>query len=120
MPALVRASRQWRFNLFCASVVYPRNPEGRFDLDYFASKHAPMFANFLGDNCRRYEVHVGLEVPGAPTPDFIAAAHFWVESEADFGAALASHGTEIYGDIPRFTDIQPSRSWGEVRVSQPA
>ena len=102
--------------MYCASVVYPRDPEGRFDLDYFASKHAPMFAQLLGGNCRRFEVHVALETPGAPMPDFTAAAHFWVESEAEFGAVLASHGAEIYGDIPNFSDRQPSRSWAEVRV----
>jgi uncharacterized protein (TIGR02118 family) len=106
--------------MYCAAVVYARDPEGRFDLDYFADKHAPMFANRLGDNCRRYEVHIALETPGAPTPDFVAAAYFWVESAAEFGAALASHGPEIYGDIPNFSDRQPSRSWAEVRVSGPS
>ena len=100
--------------MYCASVVYPRTKRGRFDLDYFAERHAPMFARLLGDNCVRYEVHKSLDTPGAPASTSIAAAYFWVKSGEEFGSALALNGAEIYGDIPNFTDIQPSRSWAEI------
>lgn len=102
--------------MFCASVVYPKT-EGRFNLDYFENSHAPMFARLLGNNCVRFEVHRSLESPGAPAPTFVAAAYFWVSSAEEFGAALGRHGAEIYGDIPKFTDLQPSRGWSEVVTS---
>jgi len=100
--------------MFCASVAYPIQLGGTFDFDYFANKHAPLFARFLGDNCVRFEVHKSLTSPGAPAPRRLGAAYFWVKSGEDFGAALAQYGTEIYADIANFTDIEPIRQWSEV------
>lgn len=102
--------------MYCASVAYPVDAEG-FDLDYFSNSHAPMFANLLGDNCVRFEVHRGLAAPGAPPPPFVAAAYFWVSSAEAFGAALAEHGPAIYADIAKFSRTQPVRGWAEVAVS---
>jgi len=99
--------------MFCASVLYPVEAED-FDFDYFATRHAPMFARLLGDNCVRYEVHRGLATPGAPPLPFLAAAYFWVGSAERFGATLADHGDEIYSDIPKFSRTQPTCGWAEV------
>ncbi len=103
--------------MYCASVAYPIKSSGVFDYDYFAKKHAPMFARLLGDNCVRFEVHKSLATPGAPVPTIIASAYFWVKSGEDFGATLEQHGEEIYADIPKFTDIEPVRGWFEVTNS---
>jgi uncharacterized protein (TIGR02118 family) len=100
--------------MFCASVAYPVQQGGAFDFDYFANKHVPLFARFLGDNCVRFEVHKSLAVPGAPAPSFLGVAYFWVKSSEDFGVALAQYGKEIYSDIPHFTNIEPMRQWNEV------
>ncbi len=100
--------------MFCAVVAYPIQKDGTFDFDYFAKKHVPMFARFLGKNCVRFEVQKSLASPGAPTPSFLCAAYFWVQSGEDFGGALAQHGNEIYSDIPKFTNLEPVRQWNEV------
>lgn len=100
--------------MFCASIVYPTGLE-RFDLEYFANRHVPRFAELLGDNCARYEVHQPLAQPGAPEPPFTAAAYVWVNSAEEFGATLAAHGAEIYADIERFSSAQPTRAWSLVR-----
>lgn len=99
--------------MFCASVVYPADIEG-FDFDYFRDHHAPRFAELLGPNCQRFEVHRGLATPGAPPPPFIAAAYFWVSSSEQFGATLANSGDELYADIANFSHAQPVRGWAEV------
>ena len=99
--------------MFCASVAYPLDSEG-FDFEYFRGRHAPMFAELLGENCQRFEVHRGLATPSAPPPPFAAAAYFWVTSPEAFGIALAQHAEEIYGDIPNFSQTQPVRGWAEV------
>lgn len=100
-------------DMFCASVAYPLDAID-FDFGYFHDRHAPMFAELLGDNCQRFEVHRGLAAPGAPPPPFVAAAYFWVTSAEQFGATLAQHGAEIYGDIANFSKTQPIRGWAEV------
>ena len=100
--------------MFCASVAYPNQQGGTFDFEYFAYKHAPLFARFLGENCVKFEVHRSLIALGAPAPEFLGVAYFWVKSGEAFGAALAQHNQEIYADIPKFTDIEPIRQWSEV------
>jgi uncharacterized protein (TIGR02118 family) len=99
--------------MFCASVAYPPDSQG-FDFDYFRDHHAPMFAEMLGDNCERFEVHRGLAAPGAPPPPFVAAAYFWVTSAEEFGAALARNAPAVYGDIAHFSQTEPVRGWAEV------
>lgn len=104
--------------MFCASVAYPIQQGGRFDFEYFANKHVPLFARFLGGNCVRFEVHKSLASPGAPAPSFLGVAYFWVKSGQEFGATLAQYGNEIYADIPNFTDIEPLRQWSEVVLTE--
>ena len=99
--------------MYCASVVYPIDADN-FDFEYFRSHHAPMFAQLLGDNCLRFEVHRALETPGGPLRPFAAAAYFWVSSPDAFGATLGRHGAEIYADIAKFSGTQPVRGWAEV------
>lgn len=99
--------------LYCASVVYPHNAVG-FDFDYFRSRHVQMFAEMLGDNCQRFEVHSPIATPDAPPPSFIAAAYFWVSSPERFGAALQQHGERLYADIVNFSQTQPTRGWTHV------
>lgn len=100
--------------MFCASVAYPIQQGGTFDFNYFANKHVPLFARFLGDNCVKFEVHKNLASPGAPAPSFLGVAYFWVKSGEEFGATLAQYSKEIYSDITQFTDIEPIRQWSEV------
>ena len=99
--------------MYCASVVYPTDAE-RFHFEYFHSRHAPMFARLLGDNCVRFEVHRAVSAPGAPPPLYAGAAYFWVDSADAFGAVLAEHGPTLYADIANFSATQPQRGWAEV------
>lgn len=103
--------------MFCASVMYPRKEGTKFDFEYFVGSYVPMFVGLLGDNCVRFEVRKGLQQPGAPTPPYVCTANFWVTSAEQFGATLASHGDRIYGEISRFTDLEPTRAWEEVIAS---
>lgn len=106
--------------MFCASVSYPIQQGGTFDFEYFANKHVPLFARYLGENCVRFEVHKNLASPGAPPPVCLGVAYFWVKSGEDFGAKLAQYSKEIYSDIPNFTTIEPVRQWSEVVQIQAA
>lgn len=102
--------------MYCATVAYPVRPGSRFDFAYFAHTHAPLFARLLGENLVRYEVQQPLAAPGAPPPAYQGIALFWVRSAEGFGATLARHGDELYGDIQRFSDLEPLRQWSVVVV----
>jgi hypothetical protein len=73
-----------------------------------------MFVGPLGDNCVRFEVRKGLEQPGAPVPSHVCVANFWIRSGEQLGAALAQHGNELYGEISKFTHIEPVRACEEI------
>lgn len=51
--------------MFCATVLYPNQEGGAFDFEYYSKTLAPMYAEFLGANCARYEVRKGLMTRGA-------------------------------------------------------
>jgi len=46
--------------MFCATVLYLNQEGGAFDFEYYSKTLAPMYAEFLGANCARYEVRKGL------------------------------------------------------------
>jgi len=103
--------------MYCATVAYPSREGSTFDFDYFLQSYVPMFVDALGDNCVRFEVRKGLEQPGAPPPPYVCVANFYLRSGEQFGATLAQHGERLYGDIPRFTNVEPIRAWEEVIAS---
>jgi len=69
------------------------------------------------DGSETFEVRKGLEQPSAPPPPYVCIANFWVRSAEQFGATFAQHGDELYGGIPRFTNLQPVHSWEKVLSS---
>jgi uncharacterized protein (TIGR02118 family) len=101
--------------MFCATAIYP-NQEGRmFDFDYYAKTLAPMYAEFLGDNCVRYEVRKGLATLGAPMPAFVCIASYWVLSDRKYIESLSDpRFPEIMTKFATFTDVEPIRQFDEV------
>ena len=103
--------------MFKVSVLYPNAPGARFDHDYYRDSHMPMVKAKMGDALHHYTVEKGLAggAPGQPAA-YIAAGHLYVESLEAFQGAMATHGREIMGDIPNYTDQQPTILVSEVVV----
>ncbi len=97
----------------CATVLYPNKEDGRFDFEYYTSKHVPMAARLLGGNI---EVRKGISSPGGAPAAFVCVATIWIESIDQFQAAIAKNGTQVMGDIPNYTNIQPIIQLDEVLV----
>jgi hypothetical protein len=103
--------------MFCATVLYPNEPDVPFDFELYAGMLAPEYANVLGENCTRFEVRKGLTTPGAPAPRFVCIASFWVESAEMFGASLGDpRMPDLMARISAFTAVQPIRQFDEVVV----
>ena len=101
------------------SVLYPNESGKRFDHAYYAEKHLPLvMARLKGSGMLRYEVDKGLAGggPDAPMP-FVAACHLYFNTTGDFQKGMGSHGKEIMGDIPNYTDIAPQVQISEIVVS---
>lgn len=101
--------------MFCATVLYPLRPGATLDVDHYARTLAPMYADFLGDNCAGFEVRRGLETPGAPTPQFGLIASYWVKSQEAYGQSLSDpRFPGIMAKFNEFTDVEPVRQFDET------
>lgn len=99
------------------SVLYPNKPGARFDMDYYCNKHFPLVKAKLGAVVKSVAVEQGIAggTPGAPAA-FIAMGHLYCDSVEAFLAAFGPHAQEIMGDIPNYTDIEPTLQISDVKV----
>jgi uncharacterized protein (TIGR02118 family) len=101
------------------SVLYPNSAGARFDHAYYRDRHMPMVKDKLGAACLHYTVDKGMAggAPDAPAP-FAAMCHLYCESADAFQQAFGANATEIMGDVPNYTDIQPVLQVSEVVVER--
>jgi uncharacterized protein (TIGR02118 family) len=98
------------------SVVYPNEPGKKFDMDYYATKHLPMVHQCLDSmGLLRSEVEQGISSadPNAPAP-FAAVGILYFNTADEVHEGFKTHGRQIMGDIPNYTDITPQVQISEV------
>jgi uncharacterized protein (TIGR02118 family) len=103
--------------MITVSVLYPNEAGKKFNMDYYCNEHIPMVQRKLGSACKRVAVEHGLagETPGAPAA-FIVICHLYFDSVEAFQTAFGPHAEAITGDIPNYTDIQPTIQISEVKI----
>jgi uncharacterized protein (TIGR02118 family) len=99
------------------TVLFPKTNDSHFDMDYYLSKHVPMTLTrlqSLGFPVKA-EVDDGLAgiALGEPPP-YAAVGYLLFEKMEHLQQGLATHGAEIMGDIPNFTNVQPQIQIGSV------
>ena len=99
------------------SVMYPNVAGGRFDMEYYLKNHMPLVQERLGPALKGMAVEKGLsgEEPGSPAA-YVAMGHLLFDSAEAFHASFAPHAQAILGDIPNYTDIEPSIQISEVMM----
>lgn len=97
------------------AVAYPDGEGHTFDHDYYANKHMAMVKDRIGSALLRTAVDRGIAgpTPGS-APAWLAVGHLYFDSVEAFQAAFGPHGAEIMGDLPNFTNIQPTMVISEV------
>jgi uncharacterized protein (TIGR02118 family) len=100
------------------SILYPNVEGGRFDMEYYVHVHMPMSIEKLSPALKGVSVDEGFKVPEVPgvQPPYVAAAHMLFDSLDAFLAAFTPHATDLQGDMPNYTDIQPVYQFSEVRI----
>jgi uncharacterized protein (TIGR02118 family) len=80
----------------------------RFDFDYYVEKHIPMVKAKCADfGLKEVRLMRGSAmVDGAP-PKFELIGELVFPSVENLQDVLARHGTEIMGDIPNYSNVQP-------------
>ena len=99
------------------SVLYPNEEGKKFDMTYYVNKHIPMVQQKLGSACKRVAVEQGL---GGATPGsratYLVMGHLYFDSVEAFQTAYGPHAQTINGDVPNYTDIQPTIQISEVKI----
>ena len=99
------------------SVLYPNAAGSHFDMAYYLSKHIPMVQQKLGRALKGASVEHGLGgmQPGSP-PAYTAMGHLLFDSVEAFQQSFAPHAQAIVGDIPNYTNTQPTIQVSEVKL----
>jgi uncharacterized protein (TIGR02118 family) len=99
------------------SVLYPNNPGSHFDVEYYLNTHMPMASKLLGDAIKAVTVEIG-RAGKAPEeePPFAAICGFTCETVQAFNNAFLPVASELQGDIPKYTDIEPIIQISDIRI----
>lgn len=99
------------------SVLYPNEEGKNFNMDYYCEKHMPMVQEKLGSACKKVAVEEGLggAEPGSAAT-YMAMGHIYFDSVEAFQTAFGPHAEAIMGDIPNYTDTQPTIQISAVKM----
>ena len=99
------------------SALYANEEGKKFDMTYYFNKHIPMIQQKLGSACKRVAVEQGLDgaEPGSRAT-YLIMFHLYFDSVEAFQTAFGPHIQTIMGDIPNYTDIQPTIQISEVKI----
>jgi len=99
------------------SVFYPNDDGKKFDMDYYLNNHMPMVQQKLGAALKGKDVEQGLGglEPGSRAT-YAAMCHLHFDSIGTFQNAFGPHAESIMGDVPNYTDIQPTVQISEVKL----
>ena len=101
--------------MFCATVLYPSKEGSSFKFEEYVRTLAPLYAEFLGENCVRFEVRRGLRTPGGSSPHFVCVASYWVTSGEQYAASPGDpRFKDVMAKFAAFTHIEPLRRFDEV------
>jgi len=99
-------------------ILYAQTSDSHFDMDYYLNKHIPRVREIFKDlGLVKVEVDDGIAsaFPGQPAP-FASVSYFHFETLEGFQQGMATHGGEIIGDVPNYTNVQPQIQINRVVV----
>ena len=92
-------------------IMYPKNDDSTFDMDYYCATHMPMVAAAFGDACK------GWGATSCKGGEWAAIGWCIVESQEAFDAGMAEHGGAIMADVANYTNVAPQVVMGAVAAS---
>jgi uncharacterized protein (TIGR02118 family) len=96
------------------SVMYQVGPGHKFDVDYYLKTHMPLVNSLFGPaGLKGAQVLQGAGTPSGDPAAYQIIALLDFESADAFKAAATAHGAAIFGDIPNFTDVQPTLQFND-------
>lgn len=100
------------------SVLYPNSETTKFDMDYYLAHHIPLVQKLLGAALLGVFVEQGLSgAQAGSSPAYVAMGHLMFDSVEEYQASFGPHAPAIVGDIPNYTNSQPTIQISEVKMS---
>jgi uncharacterized protein (TIGR02118 family) len=97
------------------TVLYPKTTNSHFNMDYYVNIHTPLVKERLTDiGLISVDLRAGAAgaAPDSP-PSYAMICNLNFATAEALQNALATHGAELTGDIPNFTNVRPT-----MQVSQ--
>jgi uncharacterized protein (TIGR02118 family) len=91
------------------TVLYPKTAESHFDMDYYLHTHTPLVRERLtpvGLTGVNLQAGMAGAAPDSP-PVYAMICQLQFTTVDEMETALATHGPELIGDIPNFTNVEP-------------
>ena len=100
----------------CLTVLYPHDPEDRFDYEYYRDHHMTSLIKLFGQEAiTRIEIRKSLSSPAGRNPTlYSCTANIYVADQQAFAAAAGRNHQRVVDDIPRFTSVIPISVMTEV------
>jgi uncharacterized protein (TIGR02118 family) len=96
--------------MFRVSVMYPNQEKGRFDIEYYRTKHRELAEKLLTPfGLMKMEVDWGISGGGGQAPPFICVGQLYFDTADGYDRGVAAVGSTLRGDIPNFTNVTPTR-----------
>lgn len=87
------------------SAIYPQTADSTFDMDYYLSTHIPLVEELFQPLSVEVNEGVAGAEEGSPPPYAVMTDITFATLE-DLQNAVATHGAEVIGDIPNFTNVE--------------
>jgi uncharacterized protein (TIGR02118 family) len=99
------------------SVFYPAGPNTKFDMTYYLERHMPMVQRLVGLSLKGMMVEQGVSgmKPDSPAT-YAAMGHLLFDSLEAFQSSFGPHTATIVGDVPNYTNTQPTIQISEVKL----
>ena len=91
------------------TVLYPKTADSKFDMTYYLDKHIPLVKERLTPfGLVGVDLQEGLTgATSTDLPTYIMITGLIFNTTDELSTGMGSHGPELLGDIPNFTDQQP-------------
>jgi uncharacterized protein (TIGR02118 family) len=96
--------------------MYPKTSDSHFNMDYYLNTHTPLVEACMKDfGLKEVKIIQGVGTLDGKPPQYEVIAYLSFPSIDHLQRALAKSGSEILGDIPNFTNVQPLIQLNETR-----
>ena len=98
------------------SVLYPAGDGKTFDIAYYCEKHMPLVRRLLGDAVKGLTVDSGIAAGDGSAAPYLAIGSIVFDSVDAFHSSFGPHAPQIMGDIPNYTNVQPTLQISEIKM----